>query len=353
MRNHGEKNQMFFEIETFAGTIEFIGNSKDIEADPGDGPVAEAVLFLPFGIAVTPSGAVYVTEPLFNGIRKIENGIVSTLTSRTDGSVDGPLSQALFRGPTGIVSDGAGNLYIADQGNHRVRKIDTSGNVTTVAGPTGPERPAGWVDALTNEALFSHPKAIALDESDRSLYVSEHDRIRNIPLGFVPGRTGMEVRTVAAVGLKGFADGPPLLAQFDQPEGLAVTQSGDFFVADTHNHRIRRVSPSGTVTTVAGDGVPAVPNDATQFADGRPALHTRFERPSGVAIDQTGMVWVTDSTHLRMYNPRSNTVFTACSDQRLHQQPIKFGRAGGIALSGGKIFVVDSGKVMLLTPHED
>jgi len=113
------------------------------------------------------------------------------------------------------------------------------------------------------------------------------------------------------------------------------------------------VSPSGTVTTVAGDGVPAVPTDAAQFADRRPALQVRFERPTGVAVDETGMVWVTDGAHLRMYHPRSNTVFTACSDRRLHQQPIKFGHATGIALSGGKIFVVDSGKVLVLTPHED
>jgi DNA-binding beta-propeller fold protein YncE len=344
---------MFFDVETFAGTIDFVGTSSDVEANPGNGPAAEAILFLPFGIAVTPSGVVYVTEPLFNGIRKIENGVVSTLASRTDGSVDGPLSQALFRGPTGIVSDEAGNLYVADQGNHRIRKIDTSGNVTTVAGPSGPERLSGWVDDFTNAALFSRPRAIALDATDRSLYVSEHDRIRNIPLGFAPGRSTMEVRTVAAIGLKGFADGPPLLAQFDLPLGLAVTQTGDLFVADAHNRRIRRVSPSGVVTTVAGDGVPGVPTDTAQFADRRPALQARFERPSGVAVDQTGMVWVTDGAHLRMYHPRSNTVFTACSDQRLHQQPIKFGRANGIALSGGKIFVVDSGKVMLLTPHED
>jgi DNA-binding beta-propeller fold protein YncE len=161
---------MHFEIETFAGTDDFSGSSADIEANPGDGPVAEARLFLANQIAVTPSGAVYVTETFFNGIRKIENGIVSTLTSRTEGSVDGPLSQALFRGPTGIVSDRGGNLYIADQLNHRIRKIDAAADtvVTTVAGPSGPERPAGWLDAVGNQALFSLPRAIALYESDRA-----------------------------------------------------------------------------------------------------------------------------------------------------------------------------------------
>jgi DNA-binding beta-propeller fold protein YncE len=343
---------MHFEIETFAGTDDFSGSSADIEANPGDGPVAEARLFLANQIAVTPSGAVYVTETFFNGIRKIENGIVSTLTSRTEGSVDGPLSQALFRGPTGIVSDRGGNLYIADQLNHRIRKI--GGGVTTVAGPFGPEQTAGWVDALPNQALFGLPRGIALDEPDKSLYVSEHDRIRKIPLVLfgVPGRTSTETRTVAAVGMKGFADGPPLLAQFDQPLGLAVTQTGDLFVADTNNRRIRRVSPSGTVTTVAGDGEAPGPNDAAQFADGQPALRARFERPRSIAVDETGMVWVTDNKHLRMYHPRSNLVFTACSDPQ-HRKPIEFGAATGLALSGGKIFVVDHGRVMLLTPHED
>ena len=212
---------MFFEIETLAGTIDFSGSSADLDETSGNGPAAEATLFVPFSIAVTPSGTVYVTETLFNGIRKIENGVVSTLTSRKQGSTDGPLSEALFRGPTGIVSDQAGNLYVADQGNHRIRKIDTSGNVTTVAGPSGPERLAGWADDLPNQSLFSRPRAIALDTPGRSLYVSEHDRIRNIPLGFMLGRSTIEVRTVAAVGMKGFATAlrslPSLISRLASP----------------------------------------------------------------------------------------------------------------------------------------
>src|ERR1043166_427603 len=90
------RNPMFFEVTTFAGTIEFFGSSSQLDAQSGNGPAAEAVLFGPFGIAVTPSGAVYVTEVLFNGIRKIEGGVVSTLTSRKEGNLDGPLATALF-----------------------------------------------------------------------------------------------------------------------------------------------------------------------------------------------------------------------------------------------------------------
>jgi DNA-binding beta-propeller fold protein YncE len=299
-------------------------------------------------MAVSPSGVVYVTNAADNAIRKIEGGVVTDLISSTDGNTDGPLSTALFRGPSGIVSDQAGNLYIADQANHRIRKIDTSGNVTTVAGPSGPEKLHGWVDDLNEESLFTRPKAIAIDATDRTLYVSEGNRIRSIPLGFVPGRTLMAVSTVAAVGFKGFADGPPTVAQFNDPLGLAVTQMGDLIVADTHNHRIRRVTPSGMVTTLAGEGVPAVPTDAAQFAD-VPAMHARFERPLGVAVDQAGTVWVADGTHVRMYFPTTNIVSTALSD---HLEPIKFEHAFGIAISQGKIFVTSGSKIMVLTPHE-
>ena len=131
---------------------------------------------------------------------------------------------------------------------------------------------------------------IAIDAMSETLYVLEHHRIRSVPLFLSFGRTSTEVRTVAAVGIRGFADGPATLAQFNDPQDIAVTQTGDLFVADTGNFRIRRVTPSGMVTTVAGDGVPAVPTDEAQFADARPALSARFERPSGLAVDSTGMV---------------------------------------------------------------
>jgi DNA-binding beta-propeller fold protein YncE len=324
---------MFFEVNTFAGT--------GIEGTD-DGPVTTATFTRPFFVAVSPSGIVYVAEGE-NGIRKIEGGVVSTLTSRTIGNVDGPLSTALFSAPSGIVSDQAGNLYIADENNHRIRKIDTSGNVTTAAGPDGRERLRGWVDDFLNEALFNRPAAIAIDATDANIYVSEHNRIRSFPLRFQPGRGTMEVRTVAAVGIKGFADGPAPVAQFDGAVGLAVTHTSDLFVADAGNCRIRRVTPSGMVTTLEA-----------QFADERPALQARFEGPRGLAVDQkTGMVWVGDGTHVRMYSPLTNTVSTACSDRTRHQEPIKFENAKGVAISEGKIFVVDSNKIMLLTPHED
>lgn len=333
---------MFFSVETFAGTG---------AAGSGDGPAATATFDLPSWITASPAGVVYVSETFQNRIRRIEGATVSTLTSGADGSADGPLSTALFSGPSGIAMDRVGNLYVADQSNHRIRKIDPSGTVSTVAGPSCPEQIRGWVDDLPDISLFARPKAIAIDAASANLYVGEHHRIRRFPLLSQDG-VSMEVRTVAAVGIKGFADGSPTVAQFNGPLGIAVAQTGDIFVADTGNFRIRRVTPAGTVSTLAGDGVPAIPTDAAQVADERPALQARFERPSDLAIDQAGTVWITDGTHLRFYSPLRNTVSTACSDQR-HERPIAFERMEGIALSEGRIFVVDGNKVLVLTPHPD
>jgi hypothetical protein len=109
------------------------------------------------------------------------------------------------------------------------------------------------------------------------------------------------------------------------------------------------------VTTVAGDGVPAVLTDKPQFADDRPALNARFEALNGLAVDPMGLVWVADRTHARMYSPTTNTVSTACSDQGTHQQPVEFGDSLAIAVSDGKIFVVDNGanQIIRLTPQLD
>ncbi len=337
---------MHFDVSVFAGAGG-VGQA--------DGPKLTATFDHPDSIAVSPSGVVYVTEFLSNGIRKIEGDTVSTPGSRNRGTADGPWqTAALFDGPQGIACDHNGNLYVADQVNHRIRKIDVTGNVTTIAGPFGTsERLQGWADGPAGGCLFNYPLGIDVDGTGGIIYVSEYHRIRCVPLS----RDGM-VYTVAAVGIPGFADGPATLAQFNQPLDLKVTQTGDLFVADSVNLRIRRVSPSGMVTTVAGDGVPALPYDKPQFADDRPALNARFELVSGLAVDPTGIVWLADGTHVRMYSPFTNTVSTACSDKG-HQHPIEFVYATGIAFWEGNILVVDGpvgaapNQIIQLTPIPD
>jgi DNA-binding beta-propeller fold protein YncE len=334
---------MFFTVSTFAGAGG-VGTA--------DGPVATATFARPSAITVSPSGIVYIVETVLNGIRKIEAGVVSTLASRTRGYQDGDLSTtALFNEPGGIVSDHTGNLYLADTNNHRIRKIDTTaGKVTTVAGPFGSQPLQGWADGPLDGVLFNYPDGIAIDPADSTLYVTELHRIRRIPL-----KGDDIVYTVAAVGIAGFADGPATLAQFNEPLDVAVTQIGDLFVADSVNFRIRRVSPSGTVSTVAGDGVPAVSTDKPEFVDDRPALNARFEAINGIAVASSGLGWVADGTHVRMYSPITGTVSTACSDRGTHQQPIEFQDAVAIAILGNNILVVDNGanQIIQLTPQPD
>ena len=241
-----------------------------------DGPAATATFSNPDSITIDLNGIVYVTERSHNGIRKIEAGVVSTLASRTQGYIDGLFDfPFLFNVPSGLASDRAGNIYVADQDNHRIRKIDPTGNVTTVAGPLSSELLQGWADGPRAGVLFNYPTRIAIDcTAEQNIFVSELHRIRRIPV--VEQLIDM-VTTLAAVGIPGFADGPATLAQFNQPMGLVATQAGDIFIADAGNNRTRRVSPSGIVTTAAGDGVPADPAEKSQFLDNRPALNARFQ----------------------------------------------------------------------------
>jgi DNA-binding beta-propeller fold protein YncE len=176
---------MFFIVETFAGAGG-VGTA--------DGPAATATFARPSAIAVAPNGVVYVAEAVFNGIRKIEEGVVSTLASRTKGYADGPLSTALFNEPGGVACDPSGNLYVADTLNHRIRRVDLEGNVTTVAGPSGSGSLQGWADGPLDGVLFNYPNGITVDAAGATVYVSELHRIRRIPLDDI-------VSTVAAVGI--------------------------------------------------------------------------------------------------------------------------------------------------------
>lgn len=345
---------MHLNVTIFAGTGAF---------GIADGVVTSATFSNPDAVTVSPTGIVYVTEGTTNGIRKIENGFVTTLADRKEGYADGPLdTTALFNQPGGIVCDRAGNLYVADTMNHRIRKIDfVSNEVTTVAGPgkqsgAGEIEPSsspdqGWADGFQIGSLFNYPSGVTIDASQTNLYISETHRIRRVPIAPLPTTNYIDmVSTVAAVGIMGFSDGPAVFAQFNQPYDNAVTQTGDLFVADSGNYRIRRVSPSGSVTTVAGDGVPATPSDKSEFEDNRPAQKARFELAYGLAIDDEGNVWVADGSYVRIYSPVADTVSTArrASDG----EPIQFITATGIAIYKKQIFVTDLGanRIVLLTP---
>ncbi|MEB3220568.1 MAG: hypothetical protein VKS61_00680 [Candidatus Sericytochromatia bacterium] len=214
-------------------------------------------------------------------------GLVSTLAgSGAYGSANGPGAEAQFNIPTSVAVDASGNVYVTEAPptgqSQSIRKISAQGIVSTLAGSDQ----MGFADGSGVEARFSWPKNLAVDTSG-NVYVADYGnhRIRKItPQGVVT--------TLAGSGQMGFAEGPGPEAQFSFPSGVAVDASGNVYVADRDNHRILKVTPQGVVTTLAGSGTPG-------FTDG-PGAKAEFWNPVGVAVDASGKVYVADAVNNRI-----------------------------------------------------
>ncbi|MBI1938687.1 MAG: hypothetical protein HYS25_11265 [Ignavibacteriales bacterium] len=231
-----------------------------------NGKLSEAKFNTAFGICIDKEGNIYAADSGNNCIRKIDaDGIVSTFagTGQT-GNDDGTANAATFNSPTGICSDDMGNFYVADFMNHTIRKIDNEGNVTTLAGSAGNP---GFADGYANQAQFNYPRGIAVD-NEGNLFVGDswNHRIRKItPDGNVTTYAGGGNQI--GVDSKGsWVDGPDTTARFFTPCGAAVDNFGNVYVADALNHRIRKIDTFGNVTTIAGNGNSGWNNGS--FADG-------------------------------------------------------------------------------------
>jgi NHL repeat len=194
--------------------------------------------------AVDASGNVYVGDENNNAIRKVDPlGVVSTLIGQGPnnlGFVDGDAGTALLYYPFGLTPDGSGSLYIADLGNAAIRKLDSQGLLTTLAGAGG----SGWVDGPVAEAGFDSPIGVALDQAGNIYVVDETESaIRLIdPLGMVTTLAGQSTFDPGRAQ-EGFANGGPAMASFMDPAGIAINSAGILFVADTSNQAIRKVVP--------------------------------------------------------------------------------------------------------------
>ena len=231
----------------------------------GDGAGSGARFNGIFGLALDAAGNVYVGDALNSRVRKINaDGIVSTFAgSGGAGNADGAATTATFRTPSGLVFDAAGNLYVTDAGNHNVRKITPAGVVTTLAG-------SGIYSSTDGNGLlstFRAPSGIVVDGSG-NLFVSDAEAhvIRKItPNGDVTTFAGM-------ADVTGNVDGTGSAARFNDPSGLAIDAAGNLFVADAKNNKIRRITPAGVVSTFAGTGTPAptfnLPVNLTMDAEG-------------------------------------------------------------------------------------
>ncbi|MFI5180852.1 MAG: hypothetical protein ACHQPI_05640 [Thermoanaerobaculia bacterium] len=250
-----------------------------------DGTGSAAGFNYPAGVAVDGSGNVYVADTFNSTIRKITPaGTVTTLAGMagSPGSANGMGSAAAFNYPAGVAVDGSGNVYVADTYNNTIRRITGGGVVTTVAGQAGY---FGSVDGTGSAALFDHPQSLAVDGSG-NVYVADafNDTIRKITSGGV-------VTTLAGLAQSsGSADGTGSAAQFNYPQGVAVDGAGNIYVADTQNSTIRKITSGGVVTTLAGLAQSSGSADGTGSA-------ARFSFPTGVAVDGSGNVVVSDTAN--------------------------------------------------------
>ncbi len=265
----------------FAQTISTIAGGGN-----GDGNAAtQAFLNLPFSVAVDAQGNLLVADQNDQRIRKVDTrGIISTLAGNGKaGFADGAAAQAQFNFPGGIRVDAAGNALVADAANHRIRKIDASGNVTTVAG-SGTAGDSGDSGPATSAQLRT-PFGVTVD-AQGNIYIadSNNHRVKRVNSAGI-------IATLAGTGSAGFSGdgGPANVAQLNFPLGLAVDGAGNLYIADSSNARVRKVDRSGMITTLAGTG-------SVGFSgDNGPAAEARLANPQDVALGSDGGLYIADA----------------------------------------------------------
>lgn len=275
-----------------SGTITTVAGNG-IRGFGGDGgPATGARLNTPVGVAVDGEGNLYIADRDNNRIRKVDaSGSIVTVAGSGAagfGGDGGPATSATLRFPRRVAVDAAGNLFIADTDNNRVRRVDTSGVITTVAGngtccSSGDGGPA-------TDASLGFPRGVAVD-GDGNLYIADrgNHRIRRVdPSGIIT--------TVAGTGIFGFTGdgGPATGAHLAFPTDVAVDGAGDLFIADTLNRRVRKIDASGVIITVAGTGTFGF------SGDGGPATDASLALPAGVAVDGSGNLFIADPTSQRI-----------------------------------------------------
>lgn len=289
-------------VSTFAGQAGSIGYV--------DATGSTARFGYPYSIALDSSDNIFVVDLIYNALRRITPaGAVGTWAgtpSTTGGSSEGAINTGRFNQPQGVAVDGDGNTYVADAGNHSIRKVSPAGVISTLAGLSGT---SGSADGTGNAARFSSPGALAVDAAG-NVFVADYGNstIRKItPAGVVTTFAGL-------AGNAGSSDGAGSAARFDNPDGVAIDGAGNLFVSDSNNHTIRRITPDGNVTTIGGLAT-------VSGVAGGPGSAARFFIPSGITVDATGVLYVVsaygnvvmrgavDASPVFTVHPLSQTVF--------------------------------------------
>jgi len=320
-------------VTTLAGAVGQVGAA--------DGPGAIARFSFPAGVATDAAGDLYVADSNNRIVRRItSSGAVTTLAGApgVSGELDGTGTAARFSFPAGIAVDAAGTVYLADESNHSIRKISPAGAVTTFAGSSGTP---GSADGTGTAAQFSFPNGVAIDGAG-TLYVADQGNhtIRKVTAD------GVVTTLAGSPGALGSADGVGSAARFRFPAGVVVDSAGTLYVADGNNHTIRKVTPGGAVTTLAGAaGIPG-------SADGT-GTTARFRFPSALAIDGADNLYVADRDNatLRKVTPTGTTTTLAgiagVTGIVLGATP-RFAGPRGLVILGDSLAVSDANAILRL-----
>lgn len=334
-------------IQTIAGNGEtgFMGDG---------GPAIEAKLNTMQGLAIDAAGNLYIAEVSNHVVRRVDpSGVISTVAGLGPDQAgfngdNQPATQAKLAAPADVAIDAGGNLYIADNGNHRIRRVDSNGVITTVVG-TGVSGFSGDGGPAT-AARLRNPAAIALDAAG-NLYIGEAGNLR---IRRVDRATGI-ITTIAGTGAYGFSGdgGLATTARFKNVSDLAIGPAGDIFVADSFNNRVRRISPDGIITTVAGRGDFNV-SVAADLGDGGAATEAIVRTPFGLAFDSAGNLYIAENSSHRIRRVDGSGIITTVAGSGSPLEPgsggdggpadqAKLNRPSGVLVdAAGNIYISDS-----------
>ena len=261
--------------------------------DIGDGkPATSVILTLVDGVAVDAEGNIFISHRSKNRIRKIDkDGIITTVAGNGIAGYSGeggPALEAALNFPAGLAFDREGNLYVADRNNHRIRKIDKSGIISTVAG----NGVADWNgdDGPGKEASLNYPSGVVLDDTG-NLFIADrsNNRIRKVDTKGI-------ITTIAGLGLPDYGGdfGPAEDALLKYPFGITLDGKGNLFIADRGNNRVRKIDQRGIITTIAGDSMHSFAGDYG------PATRSSLAYPTDVAVDRVGNIYIADRNNNRI-----------------------------------------------------